>query len=247
MGSQVLSFLLAVAHCCGMTSLAAQGDMDCGEAADPAPCKPCAILELADLRRSRRSAADIAVQQCAPPSPLLDFNTRKCSSLDEDAQIEDQLFAHAFSAPFPQLASVMDDITFSPAAPGEVAWGINNNDDGLVAQRFEADFAEIMRRFEEEDRHLDGSEVVQATRLIDTASEPPAPEPLPEPPVPEPEPLLDLSPSFSPNGSGLTERVPGALPMDAIDPLFDMFDLSFGGVVDEEDRLLQSVQDVDYL
>merc|ERR1712232_959624 len=67
----------------------------------------------------------------------------------------DQLFARLLA--HPQL---------TPSATAEEALALGTDDNNSFAashQMFEADFAEIMRRFEEEDRNLEGPAVLQAT------------------------------------------------------------------------------------
>eukprot|EP00927_Polykrikos_kofoidii_P037218 TRINITY_DN31383_c0_g1_i2.p1 TRINITY_DN31383_c0_g1~~TRINITY_DN31383_c0_g1_i2.p1 ORF type:complete len:468 (-),score=90.69 TRINITY_DN31383_c0_g1_i2:49-1452(-) len=158
---QVLSFALCVAHCWGMSSLAVRslssdggskgvggrGARDGGKGA----------VQLAEM--SGRGSKHAVNSDGRPPSPLLNFSP-SARTVDEDAQMEDQLLAHALA---PQNLSPL---------MGWASFGEN--------QQFDADFEEIMRRFGEDDKKFTGGEggepqpsIVDITQLVDEAASSP--------------------------------------------------------------------------
>mmetsp|Transcript_39275 Transcript_39275/g.108267 ORF Transcript_39275/g.108267 Transcript_39275/m.108267 type:complete len:535 (+) Transcript_39275:129-1733(+) len=165
--------------------------------------------------------------------PLLDFGVGP-RTVDEDALIEDQLLARALA---PQRLSFVlgTPLTVEPEAEGPLggeslpwvaawpdsgasgqalAWGNSNS-----SLQFDADFEEIMRRFDEDDKKT-GAHAEQAINpSLGLAA------PMPEAVVSTPS-----------QGTAAL-----AVPMDAQ----TMLDVSYG--LDEEDQLLECIQDIDDL
>jgi len=177
----------------------------------------------------------------AAPAPLLSFHEPR--SVDRDAEMEEQLFKRALA---PQrLAPVVGGLNpamdaddgfadfesglaaAADAAPSDPRPGAAAPPAGYAAveidespSQFDADFEEIMRRFDEDDRHTE--DIGPGVR-----------------------PVLDLGGvgvSSSPEGSEkpkAAEAVPEVLQFDAQTLLDDT------GGQDDEDELLNSIHDID--
>lgn len=169
---QVAYAAVASLHCWGMRALSLSSDpkgyasvpKDHGDAEAAVPAevlhqqgggKRTAVpgsgktIEMVGVSASKRSADE-------PPSPLFRFNEAQPSqkrTVDEDARIEDDLFANALA---PQrLAPLEPAMLGVPGAEaardlGGVATGLGGL--ALPEPQFDADFEEIMRRFDEDDR-----------------------------------------------------------------------------------------------
>jgi len=88
-------------------------------------------------------------QRERPPSPLLQFNDER--TVDEDAQMEEKLFAHALAPE--HLAPAIGGLSVEEDDSILDALGVGDMGDPFKEKpAFDADFEEIMRRFDEDDR-----------------------------------------------------------------------------------------------
>eukprot|EP00930_Biecheleria_cincta_P096980 TRINITY_DN88740_c0_g1_i1.p1 TRINITY_DN88740_c0_g1~~TRINITY_DN88740_c0_g1_i1.p1 ORF type:complete len:548 (-),score=131.67 TRINITY_DN88740_c0_g1_i1:27-1616(-) len=149
--------------------------------------------------------------------PLLNFaedDTSHRRSVDDDA-LEEQLFAKALAplALHPQVGGEphLEADSFAVAAGGEVA----------DVPQFDADFEELMRRFDEDDKSFE--QPITALALESFECEPESPKPAA---AGTGRPMADLSPAL-----------PGVLALDA-QALLD------GAGQDDEDELLKSIEDI---
>lgn len=227
---QVLSFTVALAHCWGMASLGSRtfaaerdgGKGGGGRNSGGQAKESGRALQLAEMPGrviGGSSKQPLSALDGRPPSPLLNFSS-SARTVDEDAQIEDQLLARALA---PQhLSSVMGGV----GAPSvDEPWGAFPEN-----QQFDADFEEIMRRFDEDDKKMSACGGGEATQQI-----------VPITGVVAQDDFNPSLPTVEPSGP-LSGAVGGGVVMDA----GDLLDVSFGGM-DEEEQLLQSIQDVEDL
>mmetsp|Transcript_7347 Transcript_7347/g.18416 ORF Transcript_7347/g.18416 Transcript_7347/m.18416 type:complete len:519 (-) Transcript_7347:68-1624(-) len=162
-----------------------------------------------------------------PSGPLLTFNEPR--TVDEDAQIEDKLIARALApqrlAPVVSGLPVLDDgldgfaDDVTSGNPFDGAF-----DDMGATPQFDADFEEIIRRFDEDDRQQTLEESGPGVR-----------------------PIVDLSPDTAFGGGGelsSNKPVQGA----PLPPAVLQFDaqtlLDDDGGQDDEDELLRSIEDI---
>lgn len=177
---QMLYVAVAVVHCWGMFSLGCRGtdsrgnkdaEKDAGKKDGP-PSGGRATefgkaLQMAEMSGRGAGKAAVgaggksAVRAAAdgkdrPPSPLLRFNEAAARNVDDDAQIEEKIFAHAL-APL-NLESGLGGDEGPPDAAWATGWpGAGGKGEAGAAAvpgdspQFDADFEELMRRLGDEE------------------------------------------------------------------------------------------------
>jgi len=242
---QAIYGVVAAAHCWGMCTLGQSGSEVRGHkdtAKDPvaeeAPTgnrkgsdfgKALQMAEFSGRGAASNGASGLASgsssaqpKKDGPPSPLLRFNEPSARrSVDEDAQMEEKLFAHAL-APLhlgPEMGGLpAEDDGGSPWASAwqdagggvEAACGAAAAS-GLGPQQFDADFEEIMRRFNEDDQQCSDQVANQ--------------------------PITEISPSAS--GPALPDATPPSVLTYDAQTLLDSC-----GVQEDEDELLRCIEDI---
>uniref|UniRef100_A0A7S0AN71 Uncharacterized protein n=1 Tax=Pyrodinium bahamense TaxID=73915 RepID=A0A7S0AN71_9DINO len=241
---QMLFIAVAAVHCWGMLSLGCRASEGRGrkEAADKDAVAAATVsgrraaelgkgLQMAEVSgRGALAAAGSGAKSAVtardakdkPPSPLLSFSEPAAThTVDDDAQMEEKLFAHAL-APL-TLGSPMGGLP-GPEGSAGAAWTAGWPGAGSagetapaatpgaaqagLAPQFDADFEELMRRFGESEQG--------GQRITD----------LPPESKPKAAPLQDSSP-------------PSVLQYDA-QTLFD----DACGAQDDEDELLREIEDI---
>jgi len=249
---QVIGFVVAAFHCWGMRWLCTRMVDPKGHAAAPREANtPCGghsrvltdngnALQMVDTtifgasttRGSAASSASAAGKD-RPHSDLLWLDEPAAQrTVEEDAKIEEQLFARALSPA--QLAPGIGGLPqVEDPAPGGWATGANwsaawPETGGITGEavgnstsmQFDADFEEIMRRFDEDDRNASQGPAASGLKLqaLD------APPTTPQPPQ---------------NSVLLGQDSPSVLTFDAQ----TLLDSNYGGQ-DDEDELLRCIEDL---
>lgn len=193
---QSIYVLLVCAHCWGIMSLGFGGNSGHG-------------AEGRDSERRQGDYQQIGEMSGGGDAPLLNFSDPVVQrTVDDDAQIEDQLLARALA---PASLSTVGAVG---AGGGWADWSAPFPGGGAPEPQFDADFEEIMRRFDEDDRRHSG----KTGAALGVASAPSKESANPPPPAPAG--VL----------SGLDAQT--------------MFDISYGGLDEEEDDLVNSIEDL---
>jgi len=232
---QTCYLAVAAAHCWGMSALGRSSDVkvikggadkDVEQGAEtPAKSygKPSQMTELSS-RGSTATPNASGSRREEPLSPLLNFNEPQAHTVDEDADFEEKVFAHALaplhltpaksdgSATDPWTAAWPDSGSSVTGPSSAAAWPESGSSvtGPTVAPQFDADFEEMMRRFGEDDSD-------KGQRITDLT----------------PEPVLErqaVPDAASP---------PTVLTYDAQTMLDDAC-----GAQDDEDELLRSIEDI---
>lgn len=216
---QTLYVCLAFAHCWGMVSLGTCAADDRGHShAGKSGYSPVPASDSDRRGAERRGVATSESNKgmtgsSRDTSPLLNFNEPAVQrTVDDDAEIEDQLLAHALAP------ANLSAVGAAGSSAGWADWSTSSARGPAAEPQFDADFEEIMRRFDEDDRLQSGAKDAPAlpTDLVAgqaSRSSPP--------------------PAIAPAGvlTGLDAQT--------------MLEVSYGGMEDEEDELLSSIQDLD--
>lgn len=224
---QCLYGLLFAVHCWGMRSVSSsicgadpRGYSSVPNEGDDDWSSGKAVQMAENIGRSN-SAGSAQGKSDSPPSPLLNFSQAKIPrSVDEDAQIEDKLLASALAlqplegAGLEACGDMAGWATAWPSVDPQPQAG------GMPAPQFEADFDELMRRFDEDDRTRTGAEVANSKGS---------------------RPVPGLGSQGNAAAAGPTSAGPSVLTsLDAQ----TLLECSYGGQEDEEDELLNCIQDI---
>eukprot|EP00928_Gymnodinium_smaydae_P025454 TRINITY_DN20261_c0_g1_i3.p1 TRINITY_DN20261_c0_g1~~TRINITY_DN20261_c0_g1_i3.p1 ORF type:complete len:515 (+),score=125.94 TRINITY_DN20261_c0_g1_i3:44-1546(+) len=238
---RLLSFGLAVAHCWGMATLAsrpASGERDLAEDDRSASPKAGGVAA---------SAVDVAAGRAIGAGKILSGSSLELSSIggsSPEGPLDGPLLNFGSTRTVDEDSMMEDQLLARALAPD-------------MGQQFDADFEEIMRRFDEDDRKMVGSEaaagVGEHAIVPQIIAEDSAASPFGDfgafggdaPPAVAAAPFGDFA-AFG--GDAQPVSAAPSAPMDAAVAMDaqTMMDV-FAGAADDEDTLLQDIQDIEEL